>query len=85
MANDSLHSSLRQLVDTGQGMAEVVDPETNRVFLVTERTDPQVTLPDVYIESKLAEARAEIEAGQTSAKSTAEILAEARRRLEANG
>lgn len=79
----AIPAALRALVDSGHGTAEVVDPETNRVFLVTEMTDAAVQLSDEYIREKLEEGRTDLREGRVSKlNATEEILAEARKRRE---
>ena len=84
MDPSAIPPALRNLVDRGDGVAEIVDPETNRVFVVTEETPIEVTLPEEYVRQKLDEARADLAAGRVSTRSTEEILAAARRRHEAD-
>lgn len=75
-------SALRALVESGDGSVELVDPETNRTYIVTEK--PDIALSDEYIGEKLDEARADLREGRVSdLSSSEEILAEARRRHEA--
>ncbi|MEQ8849654.1 hypothetical protein [Botrimarina sp.] len=73
--------ALKALVDAGNGLAEIVDQETGRVFVIGEKTDPTVT--DQYVSERLAEARADLDEGRCVADlPTESLLAEARRRRQ---
>ena len=70
---------LRDLVDQGDGLAEIVDPETKRVYLVTEqRALHPCGLPDTEEEigRRLDEARSDIAEGRASTRTTDEFLAQ---------
>lgn len=74
-------AAIRDLVDAGQGHATIVDPETNRRFVVQEEVE--VTISDEYIREKLDEARDDLRAGRVCTRSTEQILAEAKKRRDA--
>lgn len=77
---------LRQALATGDGMAQMFDPETQQVYVVTPQASQgesiEIKHSDDYIREKLDEAREDIKAERFSTLSTEEILAEARRRHE---
>lgn len=77
-----LTTALLNLVDAGDGMAELVDPATNRVLRITEGPPVECALSDDEIREKLEEARADFRAGRFMTGSTEELLAAARERQE---
>lgn len=75
------------LIDAGDGVAEVVDPQTNRVFVIhEERGTHPCAHPETEEELRamLKAADEQIDRGEVCELSTEEILAEARRRAEAS-
>lgn len=81
-ATPAITPELVALVDAGDGCAEVVDPATQRVFVITEQRPHPCAHPesDEELAEMLREANAQIERGEVCEMSTEEILAEARRR-----
>ncbi|TWT37885.1 hypothetical protein KOR34_28510 [Posidoniimonas corsicana] len=72
---DQLHA-----LAAGHGVAEFVDPTTNRVYVVSE-SGGTMALDDAYIKQKLDEARADAKAGRfTEGFDVESFLAEARER-----
>ncbi|QDU86880.1 hypothetical protein Pla175_02340 [Pirellulimonas nuda] len=69
----SLTTALLALVDAGDGIAELVDPETNRVVRIVEAPPAGPALSDEEIREKLEEARADFRAGRFTTGSRARL------------
>lgn len=66
-------------VRAGEGYAQLVDPNTNHVYFLSEPVTP--TIDEEYVREKLEEAQQSIDRGEVSDWDVNEIKAEVRDRL----